>query len=135
MTESADQSEIRDRLEAWAFAVRSHDLDGVTAHHVEDFVYFDVPAPPEVRGIEGYARSWPPFFGYIGKTGQFDLTELEITAGTDVAFAHAILLVRGAQETRAARIRLTIGLVKLGGEWMVAHEHHSAPFEAHQTGT
>ena len=46
--ESADQRKIRERIEAWALAVRSHDLDGVVAHHVKDFVYFDVPAPPEV---------------------------------------------------------------------------------------
>jgi ketosteroid isomerase-like protein len=135
MNDSADQRKIRDRIQAWALAVRNHDLDGVKAHHVEDLVYFDVPAPPEVRGLEGYARSWPPFFGYIGETGQFDVTELEITAGTDVAFAHAIVLVRGAAETRAARIRLTVGLVKLEGEWMVSHEHHSAPFESNATGS
>ena len=124
--ESAEGRKVRDRIERWAHAVRSHDLDGVLAHHVKDFVYFDVPAPPEVRGIEGYARSWPPFFEYIGKTGQFDLTELEVSAGNDVAFAHAMVLVRGASETTAARIRFTVGLVKLEGEWMVAHEHHSA---------
>jgi ketosteroid isomerase-like protein len=132
---SSDEQEVRERIEAWALAVRSHDLEGVIAHHVEDVVYFDVPVPPEVRGIDGYARSWPPFFHYIGKTGQFELTELEISAGTDVAFAHAIILVRGATETKASPIRLTVGLVKLRGEWKVAHEHHSAPFESNETGS
>lgn len=132
---SDDEQKVRDRIEAWARAVQSHDLDGVIARHAKDVVYFDVPAPPEVRGLDGYARSWPPFFRYIGKTGQFDLTELEISAGSDVAFAHAIVLVRGACETRATHIRLTVGLVKLAGEWTITHEHHSAAFESDDAGS
>ena len=126
---SRDESAVRGLLENWAEAVRGHDLAGVLAHHAQELVYFDVPPPEQVRGIDAYAKSWPPFFGYIGQRGQFELTELGITASEDVAFAHAILLVRGETETSAARVRLTVGLRKLQGAWCVVHEHHSAPYE------
>jgi ketosteroid isomerase-like protein len=129
-TVSADAARIRDRLEAWAQAVRSHNLDGVVAHHAKDMVYFDVPPPVQVRGIGGYQKSWLPFFHYIGMNGRFDLDELSIIAGTEVAFAHAILLVRGEQEASTGSVRLTIGLRKIDGEWTVVHEHHSAPHES-----
>ncbi|WP_224247294.1 nuclear transport factor 2 family protein [Hyalangium gracile] len=128
-TGSTEEAKVRERIEAWAHAVRSHDLEGVVAHHAKDFVYFDVPPPTQVLGIRGYEGSWPPFFEYIGETGQFDLTELHITAGADVAFAHAILLVRGATEASPGRVRLTVGLRKVDGEWTIVHEHHSAPYE------
>jgi ketosteroid isomerase-like protein len=129
-TDATEEAKVRDRLEAWARAVRSHDLDGVVAHHALDVVYFDVPPPVQVRGIRGYKDSWPPFFTYIGKTGSFDLNELSIIAGPDVAFAHAILLVRGETEKNAQSVRLTVGLRKIDGEWTIIHEHHSAPYEA-----
>jgi uncharacterized protein (TIGR02246 family) len=124
-----DESDVRRLIEAWAEAVRRHDLDGVLARHAEELVYFDVPPPEQVRGIDAYAKSWPPFFGYIGDEGQFELTELRIAASQDVAFAHAILLVRGETEATAARVRLTVGLRKIDGAWWVVHEHHSAPYE------
>lgn len=125
-TDSMEESKIGHLLEAWAAAVRAHDLDGVAARHAEDVAYFDVPSPP-VRGIRGYIDSWPPFFRYIGEGGQFELEDLRITAGAKVAFAHAILLVRGEGETSATNIRLTVGLRKISGEWIILHEHHSAP--------
>jgi ketosteroid isomerase-like protein len=55
---------------------------------------------------------------------------LEITAGSDVAFAHALLRCGKPEELRkdpTNRLRLTIGLRKDGGRWLVAHEHHSFP--------
>jgi ketosteroid isomerase-like protein len=129
-TASADKATIRGRLEAWAHAVRSHDLDGVVAHHTKDMVYFDVPPPVQVHGIRGYQESWPPFFRYLGRRGRFDLDELSIIAGADVAFAHAILLVRGDQDASTERVRLTVGLRKIDGNWTVVHEHHSAPYQS-----
>ena len=121
---------IRERLDAWVRAVRARDLPGVVAHHSADIVYFDVPPPAQVLGIRGYEQSWPPFFDYIGDTGRFDLDQLTVTAGSDVAFAHAVLLVRGRDERSTTQIRLSVGLRKIAGQWTVLHEHHSAPHGA-----
>ncbi|HMJ12934.1 MAG TPA: nuclear transport factor 2 family protein [Polyangiaceae bacterium] len=127
---STEERQIRQLLEGWADAVRRHDLAGVVAHHAEDVVFFDVPPPTQVRGLSAYRQSWPPFFEYIGEAGQFDLAELKVVAGADVAFAHANLLVRGDAEASSARVRLTVGLRKINGQWTVVHEHHSAPYES-----
>jgi ketosteroid isomerase-like protein len=55
---------------------------------------------------------------------------LDVTAGDEVAYAHALLRC-GTQEGLAAnpdnRLRLTLGLRKANGRWVVAHEHHSFP--------
>jgi ketosteroid isomerase-like protein len=52
-----------------------------------------------------------------------------VTVGADVAFAYA--LVRCGSEEFAAnpdnRLRMTIGLRKRDGHWVVTHEHHSFP--------
>jgi ketosteroid isomerase-like protein len=39
------ESQIEAIIEAWADAVRRHDLSGILAHHQQDIVMFDVPPP------------------------------------------------------------------------------------------
>jgi ketosteroid isomerase-like protein len=92
---------------------------------------FDVPPPKEgVRGIDAYRDTWPPFFEWQRQGAVFDLVELDVTAGADVAFAHALLRCGTAEELQQdpdLRLRLTIGLRKDDGRWVVTHEHHSFP--------
>jgi len=123
------QEEIRRLVESWARAVHEGDLAGVLADHADDIVMFDVPPPEDgARGLDAYRATWPPFFEWQRGGAHFDLVEVDVTAGDDVAFAWALLRC-GTEEELAAdparRLRLTIGLRREGGRWMVAHEHHS----------
>jgi uncharacterized protein (TIGR02246 family) len=125
-----DQDRIRALIEQWAAAVHRGDLDGVLAHHSADIVMFDVPPPYEgVRGIEAYRETWPPFFGWQAGA-VFEIVSLDITAGEDVAFAYALLRCDtpdGLARNPDNRLRLTLGLRKQDGQWVVTHEHHSFP--------
>jgi uncharacterized protein (TIGR02246 family) len=126
-----DETQIRGLIERWARAVHDGDLGGVLADHSDDIVMFDVPPPSDgVRGIEAYRETWPPFFEWQEQGASFEIVSLDVTAGDDVAFAHALLRC-GTQaeldEDPDNRLRLTIGLRKEGGRWIVAHEHHSFP--------
>lgn len=126
----SDEAEIRALIENWAKAVHAGDMKGVLLDHADDIVMFDVPPPEDgARGLAAYEATWPPFFEYQ-KRAAFEIVRLDITAGAEVAFAHALL--RCATEEELAknpknRLRLTIGLRKEGGRWIVAHEHHSFP--------
>ena len=124
-----DATRIRTLIEEWARAVHAGDLDAVVADHADDIVMFDVP-PPEngVRGIHAYRETWPPFFEWQAQGASFEIVELEVTAGADVAFAWALLRCGTPEELTSDpenRLRLTIGLRKEHGRWVVAHEHHS----------
>lgn len=44
-----------------------------------------------VRGMDEYRKSWPPFFEWTDQGAQFQLVELDLAAGADVAFAYALL--------------------------------------------
>jgi uncharacterized protein (TIGR02246 family) len=130
-TKTTDEEQIRDLITSWAHAVHAGDLDGVLADHSRDIVMFDVPPPKEgVRGIDAYRDTWPPFFEWQRKGASFEVVELDVTAGADVAFAHALLRC-GTKEELAQdpdnRLRLSIGLRKEDGRWIVTHEHHSFP--------
>jgi uncharacterized protein (TIGR02246 family) len=124
-----DEQQIRILVEQWAAAVHGGDMDRVLADHAEDIVMFDVPPPYEgVRGIEAYRETWPGFFDWQARGASFELLSLEVSAGEDVAYAHALLRCgtpKGLAENPENRLRLTLGLRKQQGRWIVAHEHHS----------
>jgi len=124
-----DEAEIRRLIERWAGAVHSGDLATVLAQHDDDIVMFDVPPPHQgVRGMAPYRETWPPFFEWQRQGAVFEIESLDVTAGTDVAFASALLRC-GTQAEFAddpdRRLRLTVGLRKDDGRWIVTHEHHS----------
>jgi uncharacterized protein (TIGR02246 family) len=125
----SDEATIRKLITDWAAAVHAGDLDSVLAEHDSDIVMFDVPPPYRgVRGMDAYRDSWPPFFEFQRQGASFDIEELDVTAGEDVAFAWALLRCGKPEEFEANpdnRLRLTIGLRKREGRWVVTHEHHS----------
>src|SRR3977135_4603276 len=75
------ESQIRAVIEAWADAVRRHDLSGILSHHEQDIVMFDVPPPLQSRGMDEYKKTWDLFFRYHKPPQAFDIEELAITAG------------------------------------------------------
>src|SRR5919106_3798475 len=94
-----DEEQIRNLIHQWAAAVHRGDLNGVLADHSDDIVMFDVPPPYEgVRGIDAYRETWPPFFEWQVRGASFEIVSLEITAGADVAYAHALLRCGMPQE-------------------------------------
>jgi len=129
---SEDETAIRNVIESWAAAVRRHDLFGILAHHEQDIVMFDVPPPLQSRGMDEYKKTWDLFFRYHKPSQAFDIEELAITAGEDVAFAVVIMrcgsgTFSGPAEESGFLFRLTIGLRNIDGDWRIAHEHHSVP--------
>jgi uncharacterized protein (TIGR02246 family) len=127
---TTDQAAIRELVESWARAVRAKNLDGILANHSTDMLMFDLPPPMQSKGIEAYRKTWDLFFSWSEDPVVFDVKQMDITAGTDVAFVAALMRCAGTEkngETIELEFRLTIGLRKIGGQWMVLHEHHSIP--------
>ncbi|MCY4726413.1 SgcJ/EcaC family oxidoreductase [Nocardioides sp. STR2] len=124
-----DDEQVRELVRRWAAAVHGGDLGTVVADHADDIVMFDVPPPHRgVRGIEAYKETWPPFFEWQRSGAVFEIDELEVEAGDDVAYAFALLRCGTPEELAERpeqRLRLTLGLRREGGRWVVAHEHHS----------
>ena len=134
MTEPTNTEEIHIKalLEAWADAVRRHDVPGILAHHDPAMVMFDLPPPLQCKGIRAYEQTWELFFRCQKPGAAFDFQELAVTAGQDVAFAVAIMRCGPNSSSNPADkdgflVRLTVGLRKIAGNWQIVHEHHSVP--------
>ena len=128
---SDDVTQIRTLIEKWAKAVHFGDMEGVLGDHAADIVMFDVPPPEEgVRGIDAYRETWPGFFEWQRTGAVFEIISLDVTVGQEVAYAYALLRCGTPEELASDpdnRLRLTLGLRKEDGRWVVAHEHHSFP--------
>src|SRR6266540_2814649 len=92
-----DETAIRNLVENWARAVRTKNLDGILANHSPDILMFDVPPPVQSKGIDAYKTTWDLFFSWSRDFGVFDISEMNITAGNDVAFATALMRCAGAE--------------------------------------
>jgi uncharacterized protein (TIGR02246 family) len=126
----ADEERIRILIADWADAVRRRDYDGVLRHHSPDIVMFDVPPPFQSVGLEAYRKTWDLFFTWMADPAVFDISDVRITSGEEVAFAtaHGTCLSKVKDEApERLEFRLTIGLRKIAGQWIVEHEHHSLP--------
>jgi ketosteroid isomerase-like protein len=101
-------------------------------HHEPDMVMFDLPPPLQCRGSRR-TNGLGTCFSAITRPGTaFDIQELAVTAGQDVAFAVAIMRCDPNSSSNPADkdgflFRLTVGLRKVDADWRIAHEHHSIP--------
>ena len=126
---NVNEAQIRQLVENWAKAVRNKDIDAILAHHSEDIVMYDVPEPFQSAGIDAYRKTWDLFFAFT-KPGVFDIQELNIVAGENVAFCYAAMKCSDKSDTPGfvdLPFRLTIGLKKINNQWTILHEHHSIP--------
>ena len=127
-----EANEVLSIIEKWAGGVRARDIDAVLSRHSPDLLMFDVVGPIRLQGLNEYRKTWlDQFFPWHGGTGRFELVDLEVSAGADVAFATALLECAGTEDGKkmAFTLRLTVGLEKRDGEWTVVHEHHSQPLD------
>lgn len=125
-----DEAAVRSVVENWARAVRRKDLSGILLNHSPNLVMFDVPPPLQSKGLDAYTRTWDLFFAWAHDPVVFDIVEMTVTAGSDVAFVAAVMRCAGTEasgEDIELDFRLTVGLQKLDGQWTVLHEHHSIP--------
>jgi ketosteroid isomerase-like protein len=128
----ADEALIRKLIEDRAKAVRVKNVDGATSHIAPDILSFDVVNPLQSIGSDALrkrAQEW--FSSFEGPVG-YELRDLSITVGDDVAFSHSLNRVN-AMRTDGKRLdmwwRSTVCYRKIVGNWMVTHEHNSVPFD------
>jgi ketosteroid isomerase-like protein len=126
---------ISDEYRSWPVRRRSgdprrHRLLGILKNHSPDIVMFDVPPPFQSRGIDAYRKTWDMFFSWTREPIPFDVTDISITAGNDVAFVVAAMACAepGSDgKPKPLVFRLTVGLRKIWGQWTIMHEHHPVP--------
>jgi ketosteroid isomerase-like protein len=129
---SGNETQIRQLIEGWVKAVRAKDAAGAMAAHAPDFLSFDLAPPLQHRGADVNRKGLEEWFvTFRGPVG-YEIRDLTITAGDEVAFAHSLNRISGARTDGTQTdvwVRATLCFRKLGGKWTMTHDHVSVPFE------
>lgn len=124
---------IRQLVDSYADAVRAKDLEKVMAHYASDVLAFDVLPPLQYRGVDAYKKNWAMCFDWMEGPLGYETRELDIAASDDVAFSTCLTHLFGKEKKSGKDmdmwIRSTLGYRKIGGRWLIAHEHGSVPIE------
>jgi ketosteroid isomerase-like protein len=131
VTKSQDsESQVAALLVSWASATRQNRTEDILRNHSADAVIFDVLAPMKYEGTEAYRRSWGDWQPHIRGEGVFQLENLVVSAGAEIAFAHCFIRCGGMFENGKSfedLVRATFCLEKIAGSWRVIHQHISKP--------
>jgi uncharacterized protein (TIGR02246 family) len=131
-TLSNDEAQIRERLDEWTRALHAKDLDALMSLYEPDTVVFDLMAPAQVKGRDRYRKNFERWFAALPAPIEYEINDLRIAAGEDVAFCHSLSRVRGTRANGDKAdywVRVTVGFRKRDGRWMMIHDHVSMPLD------
>jgi ketosteroid isomerase-like protein len=130
------EQQIRDVIADWVEDTKKGRKDDVLRHHTTDAVIYDPLPPLRYLSAEDYRKSFDIWWPETTGDGLFDLQDLQIFAGEDTAFAHAILRCGGTHidgEAFEDLVRLTICFRRLDDRWRITHQHTSMPMQMSDT--
>jgi ketosteroid isomerase-like protein len=94
-------------------------------------VSFDVGGPPmQTVGAEAKLRNWEIAFTVFQPPLGYEIRDVTITVGGDVAFGHSFNRLTGTMENGdqiGPWVRYTAGFRKIDGNWFIAHDQVSVP--------
>ena len=134
-TPTRDNAQIRERIDALAQAIRAKDINALMAHYAPAVVTFDL-MPLQTLGVDAYRKNFEAWFASVQGPIDFEIRDLRIMTGDGVAFCHYLGGVKSTRTTGEKTdygVRVTVGLRKMNGQWMVTHEHLSMPFNNRET--
>jgi uncharacterized protein (TIGR02246 family) len=129
---SSSEADIRQRVDRLAQAIRAMDLEGVMSTYAPDMVAFDVEPPLEHVGAEAKRKNWVGVFATYQRPLGYEIRDLTITVGGDVAFAHSLNRISGTLKNgnrTGMWLRATTCWRKIDGDWLITHDHASVPFD------
>ena len=132
-TQIPAEAQVRELMDSYVSAIRSADTQRIASHYAPDILAFDAVAALQFKGVEAYRKHWQACIEMCpgGGMGIFELHELSITAGGDLALAHGLCRCgpEADAEDKAGWMRATLAFRKTAGKWAIIHEHWSVPFD------
>lgn len=127
-----DEQALREVIERRAAAVGRGDADGMTVDTAEDVTIFDVVPPFRAKGRDAARKRATEWLASYRGTPRWEVSEVEVSVGGRVGFAHMISHVTGTMRDGKAVdmwFRTTLGFERRDGRWLIVHDHGSDPFD------
>ena len=101
------------------------------SHYEPDVLLYDLAPPLRYRGADAYRKNWEEWFASFQGPVGYEIHNLSVSVGNDIAFSTSINRISGARTTGEQTdvwVRATVCYRKRDNQWWVAHEHISVPF-------
>ncbi len=129
---TTNEAAIRELIDGFVEAVRAKDINGVMSVYAPDLVAFDVVPPLQYVGAEAFRKVWQEVFETFQGPIPYEVRDLSITAGDDVAFSHSLNRNSGTMKNGRKTdlwLRWTACYRKTNGKWRIAHLQISVPVD------
>lgn len=127
-----DEAMIRRHLDRIVDGLRAKDLDALGRLYATDVVSFDVEPPLQHVGVAAKLKNWANVFMVFEKV-DYEVRDLTVTVGDEVAFGHGFGRLSGTLKNGVATdgmwVRATFCFRKIDGDWLIAHDQVSVPFD------
>ena len=127
-----DEAAIRRLLDEGIRSLRDKNIEGVMALYAPEVVSFDIVPPLQYKGAEAFRKRWEEVFSSFSGPIGYELHDLSITVGEDVAFSHSLNRISGTMTTgqqTALWLRWTACFRKINGQWLIVHHQNSVPVD------
>ncbi|MGB8319329.1 MAG: nuclear transport factor 2 family protein [Ignavibacteriaceae bacterium] len=125
-----DETDIQRQMEDHVKALCNMDLEGLMSIYSPDIVSFDVEGT--YLGTEAKRKAWVNVFSMIEPPLNYEIRDLTITIGSDVAFAYSYNRLSGKMKNGQQIgywVRYTACFRKINGNWLIVHEQVSVPVD------
>jgi uncharacterized protein (TIGR02246 family) len=128
-----NEAAIRELIDGFVTSIRAKDINGVMSVFAPEVVSFDVGPPLQHGGGEAFMKRWQELFESFQDPIDYEVRDLIITAGDDVAFSHSLNRISGTMKNGQKTdrwLRWTACYRKTDGKWLIVHEQVSVPVDA-----
>jgi uncharacterized protein (TIGR02246 family) len=127
-----NENAIKKVIENGVEALRNKDIEGVMALYAPDVVSFDIVPPLRYVGADVFRKVWEEVFASFQGPLGYEIHDLTITAGEDMAFAYSLNHISGTMNNGLKTdlwLRWTVCFQKINGTWLVVHHQNSVPVD------
>ena len=129
-----DEAEIKALEANVAASAQAKDVDAIMKNFVPDqtLIVFDVIPPRQCVGADSFKKNWQGFLDSFNGPVTVENSDLQVFADGKLAYAHYIQRIAGTGKDGKPidfSFRMTDVLRKIGGKWLIVHEHVSVPVD------
>lgn len=126
-----DETAIRALIAKWSRALEAKDAAALVEDYLPDALLYDAIPPYRTQGPDAIKALWEQCFPYFPEKFRSEHKDLTIDVSGDLAFVHGLhhLATETDHPCGASWMRVTSCYRRVDGQWRVAHEHVSIPFD------
>lgn len=128
---AVEEAALRRHIGKIVEGIEAKDLDGLRRLYTDDVVSFDVEPPLQHVGTDAKLKNWATAFAFFDDV-TYEVRDLSVTVNESVAFGHCFGRLGGTKDGASMAgmwVRATFCFRKIDGNWLIAHDQVSVPFD------